>query len=540
MTVGDLVVAQLLGAGVRTLFGVPGGGGNLDLIAAAGRAGLPFVMTATETAAAIAALAQAEVTGNPGACLTTLGPGAASVVNGVACAFLERAPIVVFTDSQHAPFEHQRIDHAALMAPVTKWSGILNSDSVLQVLVPALHAATYGRPGPVHVNCPGDVAGSTMTSMFDDACFQFEESGPSDDDRSRLESLLAAARKPLLLVGLGARGRADAAAIRSLCAARRIPAMVTYKAKGVVADGPDGDDWFAGVFTNAAVEQPVLDESDLLIGLGLDPVELIPRAWKRQQPIVSCNPWRVEDAHVPFAAQYVAPITDCVELLENALDHRTLGEGGGWEARRVRELVEDQKRRLDVPGAGLTAQRVVEVAASRLAPLAGRVTVDAGAHMFPATTLWPVTEPNGMLISNGLSTMGFALPAAIGAALLDRERPVVALTGDGGLLMCVGELLTAVREGLRIITIVFSDASLSLIEIKQKARGLEPSGVTLGAIDWVGLALSFGAAAWSARDDAELNHAIGEALQWGGASLIEAKIDGSNYGATLRAVRGSS
>src|SRR6187402_1592475 len=121
MTVADLVVAQLLGAGVRTLFGVPGGGGNLDLIAAAGKAGLPFVLTSTETAGAIAAVAQAEVTGAPGACLTTLGPGAASVVNGVACAYLERAPILVFTDSQFSQFAHQRIDHAALMAPVTKW-----------------------------------------------------------------------------------------------------------------------------------------------------------------------------------------------------------------------------------------------------------------------------------------------------------------------------------------------------------------------------------------------------------------------------------
>ena len=127
MTVADLVVGQLLGAGVRTLFGVPGGGGNLDLIAAAGRAGLPFVLTATENAAAIAALAQAEVTGGTGACLTTLGPGAASVVNGVACAFLERAPIIVFTDRQAASSAaaHQRLDHAALMAPITKWSGSL-------------------------------------------------------------------------------------------------------------------------------------------------------------------------------------------------------------------------------------------------------------------------------------------------------------------------------------------------------------------------------------------------------------------------------
>jgi len=529
MTVADLIVGQLLGAGVRALFGVPGGGSNLDLIAAAGRSGLPFVLTSTETAGAIAALAQAEVTGGTGACLTTLGPGAASVINGVACAFLERAPIVVFTDSQPAMFEHQRIDHAALTAGITKWSDRLTSDGTLQVLTRALHEARHGRPGPVHVDCPGDVASSPTPMWFEDYFFEFEEQMPSREDVSRLESLLGVARKPLLLVGLGARGPADAAAIRALCAARDIPAMVTYKAKGVVADS---DEWFAGVFTNAAIEQPVIDESDLLIGIGLDPAELIPRPWKRQQPIVSCGPWRVEDAHVPFAVQVVAGVTDCVGLIEHALSP------SGWDSRRVRELVDDQKRRLSVPGSGFTPQRVVQVAAARLAGVAGRVTVDAGAHMFPATTLWPVNEPNGMLISNGLSTMGFALPAAIGAALVDRERPVVALTGDGGLLMCAGELLTAVREDLRIITIVFSDASLSLIEIKQQARRLAPAGVALGAVDWPALAGSFGVAAWAAGNDTELAHAIERALAASGPSLIEAKIDRSNYGATLRAVRG--
>ncbi|HEX4566849.1 MAG TPA: thiamine pyrophosphate-binding protein, partial [Vicinamibacterales bacterium] len=120
----DFIVRRLCDAGVRALFGVPGGGGNLDLIAAAGRAGLPFVLTSTETAGAIAAIAQAEITGAPGACLTTLGPGATSVANGVACALLERAPLVVFTDSQpaSAPFAHQRIDQHALMRPITKSS----------------------------------------------------------------------------------------------------------------------------------------------------------------------------------------------------------------------------------------------------------------------------------------------------------------------------------------------------------------------------------------------------------------------------------
>jgi acetolactate synthase I/II/III large subunit len=529
MTVADLVVGQLLGAGVRTLFGVPGGGGNLDLIAAAGRAGLPFVLTSTETAGAIAALAQAEVTEQIGACLTTLGPGATSVVNGVACAHLERAPIVVFTDSQFSQFAHQRIDHAALMAPITKWSSSLRPDSAHWVLAAALEGAVHGRPGPVHLDCPGDVAASGFEMTGDIASVEWEDRLPSPEDRSRLETLLASARKPLLIVGLGARRAGDAAAIRSLCDARNIPALVTYKGKGVV---PDDHPWFAGVFTNATIEQPMIDECDLLIGMGLDPVELIPRAWKREQPILYFGPWLVDDAHVPFAAQSVTDVLSAVKEVGSKLT------ASAWDFDRVRQHLDEQRRQIDVPTEGLSAQRVVQIAAAQLGAAAGRVTVDAGAHMFPVTVLWPVSCPNGMLVSNGLSTMGFALPAAIGAALLDRERPVVALTGDGGLLMCAGELLTAAREKLHVITIVFSDASLSLIEIKQQARGLEPAGVALGAIDWQALARSFGVRSWTATTEAELDRAAGEALACEGPTLIEAKIDRSNYGDTIRAVRG--
>src|SRR5207237_7400083 len=122
--VADLIVVRLREAGVLTLFGVPGGGSNLDVIDAASRAGVPFVLTATETAAALAAIAQTEITGRPGVCLTGLGPGVASVVNGVACAHLDRAPLLVLTDCRGAradAFEHQRLDHRALLAPLPKW-----------------------------------------------------------------------------------------------------------------------------------------------------------------------------------------------------------------------------------------------------------------------------------------------------------------------------------------------------------------------------------------------------------------------------------
>jgi acetolactate synthase-1/2/3 large subunit len=149
----DVVVRRLRDAGTRAMFGVPGGG-SLDLIDAAGRAGLPFVLTATETAAAIAAIAQAEISGAPGACLTALGPGAASVVNGAACATLERAPLLVFTDAAPRAADghaHQRLDHRALLAPVTKWSGTLDPDNPSATLDCALAAATAPPPGAVHV-----------------------------------------------------------------------------------------------------------------------------------------------------------------------------------------------------------------------------------------------------------------------------------------------------------------------------------------------------------------------------------------------------
>src|SRR5439155_24477749 len=183
----------------------------------------------------------------------------------------------------------------------------------------------------------------------------------------------------------------------------------------------------------------------------------------------------------------------------------------------------------------LTADRVVRIAADRAAGLA-RVTVDAGSHMFPATMLWPIDEPGQMLISNGLSTMGFALPAGIGAAILDRDRPVVVLTGDGGLLMCAGDLLTAVREKLRIVTIVFNDRTLSLIDVKQQQRQYASAGVALGEVAWTSIAEGFGMPGTVAATEEELERALSHALTQPGPTLIDVRIDPSTYPEMLRVI----
>jgi acetolactate synthase-1/2/3 large subunit len=551
IAIADIIVDRLRSAGVGCIFGLPGGGSNLDLIAAAGRAGLPFVLTATETAAALAAIAHAEVSGGPGVCLTTLGPGVTSVVNGVACAWLDRAPLLVFTDAPaaaHAAFEHQRVDHRALLAPVTKWSAIISPANADAVMREALGRALAEPRGPVHIDCPADVLRAehvqdeTTDALVPPASADRGRRGLAEGearvDAAALAPIVSRARRPLLLVGLGARRRQDAEAIIALCASRAIPAMVTYKAKGVV---PDADPHFAGVFTNGAIERPLIAEADLLLGVGLDPVELIPRPWSFEQPIVHIGRARVDDRQVPFAAQLVIDIAAGMRLAGELLP------SSAWDLDAVHRNVVAQRQRVCPQCEHLAAHRVVQLAAQAAGPQA-RVTIDAGAHMFPATMLWPVAQPNGMLISNGLSTMGFALPAAIGAALADRvaagsvvdgqDVPVIALTGDGGLLMCAGEMLTAVRERLRVVVIVFADASLSLIDIKQRQSRHASAGVTLGDIDWCSLAASMGAAAHRAGTEEELILAMSRALAHDGATMIEARIDPRTYGETLRTIRG--
>ena len=532
-TVADLIVRRFVEAGVRGLFGMPGGGSNLDLLEAAARADVPFVLAHTETAGALMASAQAEITRAPGACLATLGPGVASLANGVAHARLDRVPLLVVTDglpvAARRAYDHQALDHAACLAPLVKRSLLVDPRDGGGAAAEAIAAALAAPPGPVHLDCPGDVLavepGHGPTGAPPAATRATAAGRPADLPAD----LLAKSRRPIVIAGLGVRTASEAARLRTLCERRGLPALVTYKAKGVV---PDGHPSFAGVFTHAALEEPFVRSADLIVAVGLDPVELLPRPWTYPQPVVACGPWANDGRHVPVAAQATGDVGDLVAALDERLPADT-----AWSASEIRRQADGQRQALRVEAPGLAPYRAVEAAARAAGPGA-RVTVDAGAHMFPIMALWPVAEPRQLIISNGLSTMGFALPAAIGAAMLDRPRRVVALTGDGGLLVCLGELSTLGRERLPVTVVVFSDRSLSLIRIKQERRGHRTGGAALGRIDWPALARSVGVEGTRADDEADLERRIAETMTSEGPALVEAAIDASAYPATLRAVRG--
>ncbi len=511
MDAAGKIVSLLQSAGVRRLFGMPGGGGNADLVEAALHAGLPFTLAHTETSSAFMASAQAEITGIPGVCLATLGPGAASLMNGIANAYLDRIPLIALTDcidpEQSGVMLHQAIDHGRIFAAVVKWTARPALGEISEILARALELAAAPPQGPVHL----DLFGGEPVLPRALESFPYPPAAVS-------RSVLAASRRPVLLAGLGARAAVTCAAIRNTCKRLRIPALVTYKAKGVV---PDHDPWFGGVFTNGALERHLLNRADLILIAGLDPVELLPRPWTLPQPVVSVVDWPVAQKHIPVAG--FCPLEE-------------LAVESDWTAEEVCGLAERQRSLMRVTGDGLLPHRVAEILAESYP--GSRATVDAGAHMFPVMSLWPAREPAGMLISNGLSTMGFALPAAIGAAFLDRPRPVVVFTGDGGLMMCLGELRTAARENLPLRIIVFDDGALSLIRLKQEQRGYDTGALSINGVDWRAVAGGMGMTAREAASDQELRDALSETATVAGPVLIAARINASVYPEVVRALRG--
>src|ERR1017187_5770793 len=331
-TNADRIIEMLQAAGVERLFGMPGGGSNADLIEAAGNLGLPFSLAHTETASAFMACAQAEITGKPGACLATLGPGAASLMNGIAHALLDRVPLFGLPDCLGEPgaqvMRHQALRHGEMFSSVVKWSARPEPGEIGETLGQALEAVLSLPPGPVHLDLSGEVTSSPLCSPSTQPVAEVSGAGTracragtrADAWRTAIghdegaispdfRQLLRESRHPVFLIGLGARTQPIASAIRSICERLGIPALVTYKAKGVV---PDRHPWFGGVFTNAALECNVLDRADLFVAVGLDPVELLPRPWKFQQPIISISGWPMEPSQIPVELELVGDVVSSV------------------------------------------------------------------------------------------------------------------------------------------------------------------------------------------------------------------------------------
>ena len=466
-SLSSALIATLADCGVERIFGIPGGGSSLDLIDAADKAGLEFVLTRSETAGALMAAVTGELTGRPGAMLAGIGPGAASTVNGVAYAALERAPLVLFTDGPAASL-HQALDQNALFRPISKRQERLRPGDGPARLQAGIATALAFPQGPVQFDLTAGDAAAPTEGAGPPPGVPTGVAAPGADAVAKARALLAEARRPLVIAGLEARTGNGPAALRSFVRARGCPFLSTYKAKGVI---PEDDPACVGLFTGAQAEAATLERADLILLYGLDPIEMIPGAWTYDAPILDLRRGSAPAHPAGAACRLVGALADSLTAL-------TAGgiAGSDWTAAEIAGLRAGMTARLALRGAGHSGESVTRLL-GELAPEGTRLTVDAGAHMFSLLAGWQAHEPFGVLKSNGLSTMGYALPAAIASCLEEPERPVLACSGDGGLLMCLSELTTAVERGCRLVVVVLNDAALSLIDIKQQRQQRPSRGV---------------------------------------------------------------
>ncbi len=529
----DWLAAELYRRGTRFAFGVPGGGVSLDLLAAAQGAGMRTIITAREDAAVMMAGVAGRLANAPGLAFSTKGPGLASATNGLASALLDRMPLLLVTESfdaaELAYLSHQVFDQAALATSL--FGGVARGKARVvqaraETVAPALDALLSAPEGPsllladpkLMTSPVGEVPMSSVSSYDIDAAAV-----------EQARALIRGARRPVIVAGLEATQPAAAAGVRNLAAALGAPALATYMAKGVV---PDAHPNFAGIFTGGAIEQTTVGSADLIILAGLDPVELIRKPWPYDAPVVDLCAYAHSPHYLEPAARVEGDLTAVLAAIDRDLP------GSDWREAEIAGHRETFRAGMAMAGdSGLTAEAVVQEVGQTF-EFTPRLTVDAGAHMFSACAFWQAREPLDVLISNGLASMGFALPAAIAAALHDSQRGAVAMTGDGGLLMCLGELKTAAALNANLTVVVFNDARLSLIDIKREERQMRDLGLSWEAPDFATVAEGFGFTAWRAENLEALRTAATAAAAAKGPCLIDARIDASGYRSQLRRLRG--
>jgi acetolactate synthase-1/2/3 large subunit len=544
----DLLAGYVHAAGVRHLFGYPGES-VIEFLEAARRHGVEPVSAVRENTAAFMAQAAAMVTGQVGVCLSTLGPGSTAVLNGVASATLDRVPMLAVSgqiESQREQyFTHQVIDHGRMFAPAAKLALRLEPASADTIIRKALRTAAAERPGAVHLTVTADTwlapaggsaVGTTATggSAVDAAGVVLPPLGAAagsvdvygDGDPLRV---LRAARRPVILAGIAALRCGAGPELAALAERAGLPVVVSPMAKGVL---PEDHPYFAGVLDMAGhrVVWDLLARADLILAAGFDPVELI-------------SPWSVG---TPVMHLDTTPNTDQVY----ASAHELVGHVGailGWltgqwpgEPRWTEADVAAHRTTLRAAWrAGAAPGRLnpsdVVTIAREAAPPDTVVTTDVGSHKIMAGQVWAAREPRSVLMTNGLSAMGFGVPAAIAAKLVRPDRPVLALVGDGGFAMTATELQLAANLRLPVTVVVFTDNSLNRIELRQQAMGYPATATRIGGTDLPALAEAMGCDGVRVDSPAALEKALAgfgsrSVAAGGGRPLVvEARIDPSQY-----------
>lgn len=526
----DAIARRLYAAGCRHAFGMPGGE-VLTIVDALEAAGITFVLCKHENAAGFMAEAAWHHTGAPGVMVATIGPGILNGVNSIANAHQDRVPLIVLSGCVDAgeaqTYTHQVLDQQAVLQPITKAGFRLSADPAHVIADKAVGIAMEGRPGPVHIDVPISVADAKIPAEAPASRTLPTPTAPAGGGLATARDWLATAQRPVMVVGVDAMNQQAGPALTEFARRFGIPVITTYKAKGLIPENHALALGAAGLSPLADSHLvPFVEQSDLVICVGYDPIEMRP-GWRdiwdaRTKHVIDIT---AEPNHHYMHQASLSFIADCAASLHaigDGIAARDTWTGG--EIAALKNALAQAFPTNDTwgPAAVIDTCRTV-------LPENTIATADSGAHRILLSQMWTCMEPRGMLQSSALCTMGCALPLAMGTALCKPDRPVVSFSGDAGFLMIAGELATAQELGIKPIFVVFVDASLALIELKQRQRQMRNAAVDFGMHDYAAMGSAFGGAGHTVHSRAELEVALAAAQSADTFSVIACVIERGAY-----------
>lgn len=520
MKASRLLVECLRAEGVNWVFGIPGEE-NLDIMDDLHQAGMEFVLVRHEQAAAFMAATVGRLTGRPGVCLSTLGPGATNLVSGVADAFLSNLPMVALVAQAGAtrrdPPQKQVLDLLAMFRPLTKRAmDVGGPDEVPRSVNRAFRIASTERSGPVVLQLPEDV----MKRETNGYPAQRPNGGVKKAGKKEIAAvrdILSSAEHPLVLAGHGVLREGAVPVLIDFCEAWNLPAGCTWMAAGAIPFDHRLSLGTVGM-RNSDLVKDAYEEADAVLLVGFDSTEFQPQYWNqgRAKRIAHLGRSRpIPCRNMVLETTALGDISDSLRRLSmNALPIKQ------WHGEHRRKLVDELARASEGPKALVQAMR-------RCMSRDDIMVSDVGAHLIWLAKYYPAFAPNTLLLQNGLISMGVAIPTAIAAKMVHPDRRVCATVGDGGFMMSSAELETAKRLGVNFVTVIFNDYGLGLIREKM-ARGLgRSSNVDLGNPDIPTYARSFGAEGYSVNEK-ELESVLRDCLDRDALAVIDVKVDYSH------------